>query len=71
MLGSILHGGTGHMIARMNRLEGAARIAMGSDEGDPLPPGPNYGPFGYFRLGILVLAAFVALLLIFSIDWFG
>lgn len=30
--------------------------------GDPLPPGPNYGPYGYFRLTILVFAAFVAVI---------
>ncbi len=46
------------MIAQIHRLENAARLAMGDmRESDPLPPGPNYGPFGYFRLGILVFAA--------------
>lgn len=30
----------------------------------PLPPGPNYGPFGYFRLAILILAAVVVVLAI-------
>lgn len=51
------------MVAHMMNLESAARLAMGSgQEGndDPLPPGPNYGPFGYFRLALLVLAGLVA-----------
>ncbi|MDZ5699147.1 hypothetical protein [Chelativorans sp. M5D2P16] len=46
-----------------NNAEDAARLAMGSEEhDDPLPPGPNYGPFGYFRLALLILAAVVAVL---------
>ncbi len=52
------------MIAHIDRLESAARIAMGHNNDDPLPPGPNYGPFGYFRLALLVLAAMVAILFI-------
>lgn len=49
-------------------LENAARLAMVNvdlemeQNGDPLPPGPNYGPYGYFRLTILVFAAFVAVI---------
>ncbi len=35
-----------------------------ADQSDPLPPGPNYGTFGYFRLSVLILAAFVAVLLV-------
>jgi hypothetical protein len=51
------------MIAQIERLENAARIAMGHHrESDPLPPGPNYGPFGYYRLALLVMAALVAVL---------
>jgi hypothetical protein len=43
------------MISYIQRIEYAARIALGNDEpNDPLPPGPNYGPFGYFRLGVLI-----------------
>lgn len=43
--------------------EDAARLAMGNnDHHDPLPPGPNFGPFGYFRLAVLILAAIVAVL---------
>ncbi len=43
--------------------EHAARLAFGDiEEHDPLPPGPNYGPFGYFRLAILIFAVFVAVL---------
>ncbi|WP_265517662.1 hypothetical protein [Nitratireductor luteus] len=52
----------------LRNAEDAARRAMVNvDEGDPLPPGPNYGPFGYFRLALLILAAVVAVLLIVSI----
>jgi hypothetical protein len=49
-----------------NATERAARFAMGgtADENDPLPPAPNYGPFGYFRLALLIFAAFVAALLL-------
>lgn len=51
------------MIAQIERLENAARIAMGHHrDSDPLPPGPNYGPFGYFRLALLIMAALVAVL---------
>lgn len=52
------------MIAHIHRLENAARLAMGDDthESEPLPPGPNYGPFGYFRLALLILAAAVGLM---------
>lgn len=53
------------MIAQIERLENAARIAMGHHrDSDPLPPGPNYGPFGYFRLALLALAALVAVLFV-------
>lgn len=58
------------MIAHMMNLERAARLAMGDHHGDnsePLPPGPNYGPFGYFRLAVLVLAVLVAGTLIFNL----
>ena len=56
------------MIARIHQLESAARIAMGGADGsDPLPPGPNYGPFGYFRLALLVLAGLVALLFFYQL----
>lgn len=57
------------MIAHIHRLEHAARLAMGDDmhESDPLPPGPNYGPFGYFRLGVLVLAIAIAGVLVANI----
>jgi hypothetical protein len=53
----------------MMNLERAARLAMGDHQGDgsePLPPGPNYGPFGYFRLAMLVLAALIAITLLFN-----
>lgn len=51
------------MIHHMNEAEAAARLALGTDhEEEPLPPGPNYGPFGYFRLAILIFAVVVALL---------
>ncbi len=56
------------MIERMEKLEAIARTSMGDYRGsDPLPPGPNYGPFGYFRLGILVFAVVVAVLFLFQI----
>lgn len=51
------------MVAHMMNLERAARLAMGDHHGDnsePLPPGPNYGPFGYFRLALLILAGLIA-----------
>jgi hypothetical protein len=55
------------MIRHMRQLEAAARISMGDYDGsNPLPPGPNYGPFGYFRLGMLVFAAVVAGLFLFE-----
>ncbi len=55
------------MITQMARLENAARLAMGVEEpSDPLPPGPNYGPFGYFRLGILVFALLIVALLVYT-----
>jgi hypothetical protein len=59
------------MTSQMMQIERAARMAMGGNpgdqEGDPLPPAPNYGPFGYFRLAVLVFAAFVAVLL--ALQW--
>jgi hypothetical protein len=63
------HLGELSMTSRGTELERAARFAMGdsSEENDPLPPAPNYGPFGYFRLGILVFALFVAALLAFMV----
>ncbi|WP_156936721.1 hypothetical protein [Chelativorans sp. J32] len=52
----------------LNGIEDAARIAMVNIESrDPLPPGPNYGPFGYFRLAILLLAAVVGVLLVINL----
>lgn len=49
----------------MNKTEMAARLALATmQDDDPLPPGPNYGPFGFFRLGILVFAVIVAVLAI-------
>ena len=50
------------MKTRIDQLESAARLAMGSNpkETHPLPPAPNYGPFGYFRLAILLLALLAA-----------
>jgi hypothetical protein len=53
------------MIAHIHRLESAARIAMGDNHhSEPLPPGPNYGPFGYFRLALLIMAALVAIVFV-------
>lgn len=53
------------MLARIDAIENAARIALGTEDGDdPLPPGPNYGPFGYFRLSILIFAAVIVVLAI-------
>jgi hypothetical protein len=55
------------LIADLRRIEAAARTSMGDYRThDPLPPGPNNGPFGYFRLGILVFAVIVALLWLFG-----
>ncbi|WP_309085104.1 hypothetical protein [Chelativorans sp.] len=52
----------------LNHIEDAARVAMvNTDQHDPLPPGPNYGPFGYFRLALLILAGMVAVLFLFNI----
>ena len=49
-------------------LEKAARLAMAESEGnDPLPPGPNYGPFGYWRLALLIFAALVAVLAVMTL----
>jgi hypothetical protein len=56
------------MFTQIQRLEHAARLAMGDmRESDPLPPGPIYGPFGYFRLALLVFAAAIGGVLIFNI----
>jgi hypothetical protein len=56
------------MTQQMKKLEAAARMSMGDYRGsDPLPPGPNYSPYGYFRLGILVFAVVVAILFLFEI----
>ncbi len=58
------------MIARMYELERMARVAMGdSREPEPLPPGPNYSPFGYFRLGVLLLAVIIALVILGNFFW--
>ncbi|NMG38162.1 hypothetical protein GRZ55_02770 [Chelativorans sp. ZYF759] len=55
------------MYSQMSQIERVARLAMGDfreqNSSDPLPPGPNYSPFGYFRLSIMIFAAFVAILL--------
>ncbi|WP_173934130.1 hypothetical protein [Chelativorans sp. Marseille-P2723] len=49
-------------------IEDAARLAMANvEERDPLPPAPNYGPFGYFRLSLLIFAAVVAILLVINL----
>ena len=59
------------MTSQMMQIERAARMAMGGhpgdQEGDPLPPAPHYGPFGYFRLAVLVFAVFVGVLL--ALQW--
>lgn len=55
------------MFAYGHGLENAARIAMGNLDHDPLPPGPNRGPFGYFRLALLAMAAMVAILFILNL----
>lgn len=58
------------MSPRMLEMERAARIAMGDfreDENAPLPPAPNYGPFGYFRLALLGFAAIIAVVL--ALSW--
>ncbi len=56
------------MLAQMERIESAARIAMGDprSESDPLPPAPNYGPFGYFRLAVLGFAVLIGIVLLLS-----
>ena len=54
----------------ISELENAARLALGHPDGeseDPLPPGPTYGPFGYFRLAILIFAAFLLALIVFTV----
>jgi hypothetical protein len=51
------------MFDRKLKIEGATRHAD-EGSGSPLPPGPNYGPFGFFRLALLIFAAMVAILLI-------
>jgi hypothetical protein len=49
-------------------IEDAARLAMVNTEPhDPLPPGPNYGPFGYFRLAILIFAVFAGVLFVINL----
>lgn len=54
------------MLDNLIRIEGLGRnIAEHHDDTTaPLPPAPNYGPFGYFRLALLVLAVFVAILMV-------
>jgi hypothetical protein len=55
------------MIHKMKSAETAARVAMGHEPNDPLPPGPNYGPFGYFRAAILIFAVVVAILALMAV----
>lgn len=56
------------MPPHMDRIENVARLALGDLESrDPLPPGPNYGPFGYFRLALLLFAGIVAILVLLSV----
>lgn len=56
------------MAGTIRNVEDAARLAMGDTEHhDPLPPGPNYGPFGYFRLALLIFAVFVGVLLLITV----
>ena len=56
------------MFAQMTRIEKFARMSMGDNHGsDPLPPGPNYGPFGYFRLAMLIMAGVVAVLFLMTV----
>jgi len=51
-------------MSAMKGVEDAARRAMvNMEQQDPLPRGPNYGPFGYVRLAVLAFALFVAVLL--------
>lgn len=51
-----------------DNLAAAMRLLVAEKESDdPLPPGPNYGPFGYFRLAVLIFAAIVALLAIINL----
>jgi hypothetical protein len=63
-------GSFGIMTSQMTQIERAARMAMGGlpgdRESDPLPPAPNYGPFGYFRLAVLAFAVLVAAVLVLS-----
>lgn len=55
------------MIARIHQIENAARVALGTDDpSDPLPPGPNFGTFGYFRLSVLIFFVFVLALGIYT-----
>jgi hypothetical protein len=53
------------LMSQISLIENAGRIAMADHRaGDPLPPGPNYGPFGFFRLALLALFGLVLLLLL-------
>ena len=57
------------MNTRIQELESAARLAMAGNwrDTEPLPPGPSYSPFGYFRLAILVFALMVSVLFLLAI----
>lgn len=56
------------MFAQMKEVENFARMSMGDyRNSDPLPPGPNYGPFGYFRLAVLAMAGVVGLLFLINL----
>jgi hypothetical protein len=48
------------------RVRGGSTFFQGQPAFREVPPGPNYGPFGYFRLALLIFAAVVAALLIFT-----
>ena len=51
------------MLSDMRRIEAIARISMGDHRAqEQLPSRPSRGPFAYFRLGIIVLAVFIAAL---------